>query len=509
VTELSLPIHRVLVMEDRAQVERRGMAQVTGLTRLVVDGISPLAVDKSLTTDIKGATFIDAHLKRVAVEVPVSGLADTASELKRKAHALGLELQAAADAELEASRRPDQLLAARAQVLSAIARSTGFGTSNPDRWVEQLATLRHALEAADTTNLLAQRHRAALERTANELRAALSATERELQTRCKLHLALEGHGQAEISVRYLVPCAAWRPTYVATLSSGSTPTVHIEAEGLVWQRTQEDWSNVQLALSTARPTLGTTPPNLTEDRLRLRPKSSAEKKTLDVSLREEVIQTTGEGGQAPGLPGVDDGGETQQLVPPAHATVPADGRPHRVPLFRFEAPATLERVCVAELSPLVNLVARFSNSSGRVLLAGPAQLIHHAGAIGRTLLPFTAAGETAKLPFGASDSVRVQRVETEKTDEAMLTGKRTTVHTITLHVSNAGADPAQFVIEERVPVSEVKEVEVELVRNECNPPPGPVSPDGLTQLECVLPAHGTKQASFVWKMVAASKVSGM
>jgi hypothetical protein len=48
-------------------------------------------------------------------------------------------------------------------------------------------------------------------------------------------------------------------------------------------------------LSTARPTLGTSPPSLVEDRIATRPKAQQEKRVVQVSLREQV----GEGG----LPG--------------------------------------------------------------------------------------------------------------------------------------------------------------------------------------------------------------
>ena len=52
----------------------------------------------------------------------------------------------------------------------------------------------------------------------------------------------------------------------------------VEAEAVVWQRTGEDWKDVRLAFSTARPTLGTTPPRLAEDVLFTRAKQEQEKR---------------------------------------------------------------------------------------------------------------------------------------------------------------------------------------------------------------------------------------
>jgi hypothetical protein len=88
----------------------------------------------------------------------------------------------------------------------------------------------------------------------------------------------------------------WRPAYRATLKGDA---VLLEAEAVVWQRTGETWNDVQLQFSTARPTLGTTPPRLAGDVLRTRPRQAIEKKSVDVAIREEVVQSAGDsGGQA-------------------------------------------------------------------------------------------------------------------------------------------------------------------------------------------------------------------
>jgi uncharacterized protein (TIGR02231 family) len=285
--------------------------------------------------------------------------------------------------------------------------------------------------------------------------------------------------------------------------------VLLEAEAVVWQRTGEAWNDVQLQFSTARPTLGTTPPRLAGDVLRTRPRQTIEKKSVDVAIREEVVQSAGESGGQAEMPGLDDGGEVRLLSAPGPATVPSDGQPHRVPLFQFESKAQLEQVCPSELSRLVTLVARFPNTSGQVLLAGPVDLIRQAGFVGRAQLKFAAPGETVKLSFGSEDGLSVVRKLEEKVEEARLTGRRTTTKTVRLHVSNARPQPAKLVIEERVPVSEVKEVEVQVLTKACSPAPSAVTKDGIARIELGLPANGTTTAVFAWELSAAAKVAGL
>ena len=146
---------------------------------------------------------------------------------------------------------------------------------------------------------------------------------------------------------------------------------------------------------------------------------------VDGSIREEVIQTAGETTGTAEMPGLDDGGETRMLQAAGATTVRSDGQPHRVALFSFQSKAVVERVCPAEVTSLVFVLARFPNSSGQVLLAGPVDLIRDSGLVGRAQLKFAAPGETVKLSFGNEDGLQVIRDTEEKVEEARLSGRRT------------------------------------------------------------------------------------
>lgn len=503
-----LPISRVVVMEDRAQVERTGTVQLDGVTRLEVPGVTTLAVDRSLRVEVAGATLLDAKLVRRWKEVPTGGLGADASDSVRHRHALMNALGGLEDGLTRKKARQALLASARVDLLRAIAEAAGAGVADSALWATDLARLSEA-QAANNQAVLESQH--AINQTLQRLRElehAIASTEGAPRTlECSLALTIEGQGEARVTVGYLVPCAAWRPAYRATLRADSS--VLVEAEAVVWQRTEEAWEGVQLMLSTARPTLGTSPPVLIEDRLFTRPKSNTERRSVDVAVREEVIQRVGERGGANELPGLDDGGETRLIEAHAKAAVPSDGQPHRVPLFRFEGPATLERVCSAELTPLVTLVARLPNTSGKVLLAGPVEVIRTNGYVGRAVLSFTAPNEMLKLSFGSEDALRVMRRATQKTEESLITNRRTTVHTIELHISNASAERAHVVIEERVPVSEVKDVEVEVLKKDSKPAPSELSPQGIARLPLELPAQGTQTATLVWKLSAAASVVGV
>lgn len=504
-----MKLTHVIVMEDRAQVERRGTLTLSGgLSTVELPGFPLVAVDRSLTVEATGATVHEARLVRRWKQKDKGGLPADASELRKRVQAL-VDVQYGHDSDVyRLTTRKETLAQARQALLQSIGLRVGYGDADVRAWAQQLDALTAQQAENDEALRVAQAAVDAVKKELSASRQALAvAEERQEDLECLLALTVEGQGEVAVRVSYLVPCAVWRPAYRATLSGDE---VLFESEAVVWQRTGEAWPEVQLEFSTARPTLGTAPPSLQDDWLALRPKTSVEKRVVDVAVREEAIQTAGETSVAvPELPGLDDGGEARLLKAPGKSTVPSDGQPHRVPMGSFKAKAALELVCPPELSALAFTVARFGNEGGSVLLAGPVDLIRAAGFVGRSQVSFTAPGETLKLSFGSEDGVRVTRSVDEKVDEARLTGRRTTKKTVTLHLSNASTTPRKLLLEERVFVSEVKEVEVQVLQKECDPAPSPVSKDGIARLEVALPPNATKKVKFVWEVSAAGKVAGL
>jgi uncharacterized protein (TIGR02231 family) len=502
----TLPISKVVVMEDRAQVERTGQVAVSGATKVELGPIALVAVDRSLEVTAEGASLLDARLVRRRREKPAGGLFADATALRREVQQAERALVALADHRGLVQTRVDALAHARVEVLRGVAEGAGAGRVDTEAWTQQLDELARAQQDADERMRIAHRDHALGEKRLAEARGALAQAEPpEPEVECMLVLSLDGDGEARITARYQVPCAAWRPAYRARLDAD---VVSVEADAVIWQRTGEDWNDVAIALSTARPTLGTTPPVLYEDRLTTRPKQDAEKRQVDVAVREVAIETTGEGG-ADELPGVDDGGETRLLTVPSKVRIPSDGMPHRLRLFDFTAPAQTRCVCVPELAPEAVVVARFDNRASVPLLAGPVDLARTSGSVGRSTLSFTAPGERIALSFGSEDGVSVLRDEQIERDTSRLTGKLTRRNTVTLHVSNASNVARKLQIEERILVSEVKEVESEVITKACSPAPSEVDKDGICRIELELPANGTRTAKLVWEVQASGKVSGI
>jgi uncharacterized protein (TIGR02231 family) len=270
---------------------------------------------------------------------------------------------------------------------------------------------------------------------------------------------------ASFVLDYVVPGACWRPYHSAQLLGANEDQVLFKTDACVWQNTGEDWIDAQLILSTERASLGTTAPTLVTDYLSLKRKTEsvrieARDESVD-SLQDEAGTVQATSSQ---LPGIDDGGTTLSIRVPRLASIASDGRPHRFFLGEFETSAKAELLSTPELSPCVVLVTNIENAGATPLLAGPVDLIRKSGIVGHSKILYVANGERFDLGWGPEADLRVHRhVESSSESSRVLSSWTTKTQLTRVRISNIGQKSFSLRVSERVPVSEIDKVKIEVV----------------------------------------------
>ncbi|MDF1564461.1 MAG: mucoidy inhibitor MuiA family protein [Deltaproteobacteria bacterium] len=512
--KIELPIQEVTLLEDRAHVVRTGRVEVeAGKTTLVIEDVAPVIVDKTLAVKIEEGAASCGKARVLRRRVVLA--ADKPEELA----ALDERLRALqAEHDLEEARR-DLLQGQLALLgelsehrLGEIAEDAGWERIEIDRWTEQGKRLHEESRGCQQAILVAEQKLEKLDERAADLRrqrAALASPTLFHRSSIELELHAESAGELKLRLTYLVPGACWRPYHRAQLvESAVGARLHFESDGCVWQNTGEDWSDVQLYFSTERPSLGVEVPRLSTDTLHARKVGS----TVAVEAREEKIHTSGLGGGgkvSPEVPGIDDGGEVRKLKAKALASVPSDGRPYRVPVLAFESPAKVELRLAAELTPAVILRSEQKSEASLPLLAGPVDLVRESGPVGRTSILYVAPGETFELGWGPEASLRVHREQRELDEESRLLSSWTKArHRVTVRLSNIGPQARTVSVRERIPVSEVEKVKIELERKETT---GEVRPDadGLLEWTVELKPYGREKIELGYEVARHSDVVGL
>jgi uncharacterized protein (TIGR02231 family) len=474
----SIPIVAVTVLEDRAAITRRGAVPLAaGQHRLAIERVAPVLADKTLTATATGARVLDVRCERYLA--PWRDPAVAADEPPERLRAERVRLEAERDraAARAAAARAESaaLVELAAAALRDLAVGAARGTAAPGA-AAALAEL-DALDAAARARCVdAELAAEDLGRALARLDARIARAEQEAgeeAARLVIDLIVEpgaapgaeagaaadAPADAVVTVHYVVPGAAWRPYHRAVLAQREAPRVEWQTSACVWQATGEDWTDAALTFSLERPSLGVEPPELADDELMARRRPDQ----VVVEAREQEQQTTGLGA-GPGaaeVPGIDDGGLGLVLTAPK-ATIKADGAPHRVPVGGFAAAAQLTLVAVPLRSPHVHLRARIVNTGTQPLLAGPVDLIMSSGYVGRAELGFVAAGEKFYLGFGPEADIRVHREETTEREEAgLLGGWNVQKVRVAVRLSNLGGQRREIVVTERIPISEVEQVDVQ------------------------------------------------
>lgn len=457
--EIEAPITRVTLLEDRAYVRRQGRLELpAGRSRWRLSPVSPLLVDKTLSAQLTGAKVIQVSVERSLPASPEPApTEDPAAALELQRQRRGLQEQVLLnERELQsASTFFDELT-------REICKQVGWGVEETASWEKQLAELSEWKE-----HLVEERHRLDMEIDALDQPAVRPHAPQPPQpeTITEVFLEVESGAPQTVNLRleYSLPCACWRPSHRAVLSGHG---LELQSEATCWQNTGEDWKEVDLIFSTQRLSLGNEPPTPQPDTLRTQKKSSE----VVVSERDQEIfeLPSGDlGGLAPAaraseVPGIDDGGQAIHLRAPQKSSIASHGKPVRVALSSFVCETELENVLMGEVCSEVVQKSRQRNTSSDPLLAGPVDLIRESGLVGRASMEYVAAAEGFALGWGPLPSVRVVRQARQGSEEKddLLGGWMRVKHTVELTLSNLSAESHTIKVLERIPVSELKQVEV-------------------------------------------------
>jgi uncharacterized protein (TIGR02231 family) len=466
---------KVTLYEDRAEVTRKARASlVQGAQWVAIAGVTPFVDDRSVQACVaaQGVRVLAARVRRRVTQVAEVGReeVDRLEAEEKRARDRVESVQRDGERVESQKRRLDELLSEWRRALGQVpqgARAEAIGG-----WKDAYRSLSEKLATTAMAGLSAGFEQQDAGEALSRVRARL-AQARATRTRCEasveVQLEAKAAGEVELEVTYRTPCALWRPEHLARLTTDGDEAAKGKLEivtwATVWQRTGEAWEGVEATFSTARPARAAVPPLLTADVLSTRRKTEEEKKTVHVEMRNQAIATTGAAGgkrAVDEMPGVDDGGLPLSFSTFAPVTLPSDGQPFRVEIGRRTLDAAVARILLPERAQVAHYRALATYADKLPLLAGPVCVARGAGLVGRARLDFVAPGEPFELGFGPDDALRVRRTLEVKRDTAAIIGTQKIERTVKLFLSNLSDAEKRVELTERIPVSEVEGVEIDL-----------------------------------------------
>ena len=485
-----VPPDEVIVYPDRARVSRTQTVPCPVSGPVMFDGLPPATDERSIAAVADGAQVDGLVLRRT----PLSPSEEARSKRARET----LAALDRARMDLDAERHRTEVALEVTRGLQDVTRARlmeQLWRSRPDlpAWKAALdATLRSRLGdgvALRTTEARLQENGEQREETLSRdaprgAPTGAGAVNAEVLIRCS-------GTQARVSLTSTVGGASWRPAYEARWNE-STRTLQWITLARIQQRTGEDWRGVRLRLSTAVPAEASDLPRLRE--LAVETVAGPDRKKALVRTQTPIVHaeaTPEELEPEADVPSEDAPVENQrlsvQLAVPGPGEVAGDGSTVQLRLAAVKLPATEVLVARPNLRPRAYRVLRLVNTGPAPLLGGSIAVHGSAGYVGKVPVGRVPSGAPFELTLGVDPRIRISRVARQ---EAQRSGRRVE-YGYTFQASNPGREKLLLEVSDRVPVSEMEEVEVR-IDDDTTPGYQLARDDGVLTWKTELPAGGSR-----------------
>ena len=479
---LQTSLAAAFVYPDRARVSRQGSLTLeAGTHALEISGL-PIQLDAD---SLRASAYGTARARLLGVQAQRSFFVETPAEA---IHKLEMEIESLQDSLKQMDALTKLLQGYRANLDSLTAQTETYATAlaaGENTAEAQLAlydTLRARAEKLDAEMQATAASRREVERRLQKLQSELdqqrNARPRERYT-AVVEVEVLQAGDITVELSYVVSGASWKPLYdLRLLDEGEKPALEVGYLAQVSQQTSEPWENVTLTLSTARPAMAGTLPELKPWYIQpylppVPPSQPAPVMRATKAVQASLLATAAPLGEADALPAVEEAVEAQASVDtssgsvtyhiPDPVTIPADGAPHKVVVARFAFTPKLDYVTAPKLVEAAYRRAQNVNDSPYLLLPGAANLFAGDEFIGATRLKLTAPNEKFELYLGVDDRIKVKReLKRREVEKTIIGGKHRLHFGYEITLENLTSAEAVLILHDQLPASKHEDIKVRL-----------------------------------------------
>lgn len=506
-------ISDVTVYVDRARVTREGTAHLaTGEQTLTIERLPTSLLDDSVRAAGRGA-----NVRILGVEVSRDYYTETPEEdqaaLQKDLQALQDKDAALADADGAEASRLEFLKNLATTSSNTLPRGIAYGKADLDSVVSFSKYISDEIAAAQTRRREIAQQRRDL---AREIEVAQSKLQPRYDSveRVRTNVIVEATAETdlELAVTYSVTGASWSPLYDIRLVEEKVSVGYLAN---VQQTTGEDWPAVQLALSTARPAVSTTIPELDPWYLDVyappRPlmARSMPMGGADMAFAAAPAQSAPTSklamAEAPAPPAeiatatIEATGTAVTFRVARPVGIPSDGSPHKTVITNLDMGAQLDYITIPKIAEEAYLRAKITNTSDSILLPGSANIFHGDEFVGTTALEIVVPNEEFELQLGVDDRIKVERkLTTRSTGKTFIGNTRKSLFGYTITITNNLPRSAHVTVEDQFPVSRHEQIKTTL--QTVAPQPTEQTDMNMLKWELDIPSAKKQELSFSFQV---------
>lgn len=474
----------VTVYQDRAQTVRSAtLALKPGTHLIAVEGLPVLLQDDSVRVEGSGT----ARVTIAGIEVKRKFLEQTA---EKRAKELENEIRTLERKSGSLDAKKSGLIAQKAFIESIrvawgerISKELAIGKPTSAELMDAAGFVSSGIAKVEEQVRDIEAEKRVLKEKIDALRRELSSATGSLRKETKaveVTVEVAREGNLTLNLSGVVNRATWEPAYDVRLAPDGQ-SAELTFRAVVRQQTGEDWRNVALNLSTARPAAGGAPPELYPWRIgfyrpmpmmalpapapraeAVRYKKSAKLSAMADNLSDEAREEEAPAAAAFQTAQVESETTSVSFRIPKLVDVTADNSPQSSVIALSKLPVATEYIAVPKLTQPVYLTAELINQAGYPLLPGQIKIFTGNTFIGSATMKKVASGEKFSLPFGSDDQIVVKREEVKQHKEAGLFGKNRMGYRYKVTASNLRKESQTVSVKDQLPLAGDSEIKVSL-----------------------------------------------
>lgn len=357
---------------------------------------------------------------------------------------------------------------------------------SPDNWQKLLQFYGTQLDRLDTDLLSLEKELLDTQKKLDQVRRQIQdlGRNRARDYNVKLRVEIEKDSKIHLGLKYLVNDASWKPLYDLRVDSGEERLTCVY-KAQVKQNTGEDWSEVQLALSTSQPSISGNPPELNPQFVRPYVPPKPRPEVAFASAPQSMVRSAAPKKMAKRSRAIAEEADMEPPTPVAkrkesmvesgvlstsfrlegNYDVPTDNQGHEVHIRSLELPTKFYYLCIPRLQSKVYLQAELTNKSDYPLLPGRASVFLDGQYVNQTPIPMVAQGETYRQGLGIDRRIKLEHklLQKHRKSQGLMSKRDRVQFRYQTELHNLKNVPIVVELKDRFPLSQDERIKVDMI----------------------------------------------
>jgi uncharacterized protein (TIGR02231 family) len=313
-----------------------------------------------------------------------------------------------------------------------------------------------------------------------EQRRILSASSEKVDIEKRLIVSVfsASTGSTTITFSYVIPNTYWGMLYDVR-ASREKQNIEMIIYANIYQKTDEDWNDIELSLSTGSPVNAISPPSLNpwyvdviehravgEGNALFKSRAPSSKKMEDLSSGAELDEEKEEA--APAIPeaAIEEKGPYLDIKLPVKQNIQSSGKYQKKLIRDYTLEGAEKAAFYYQVTPEVSrtgfLRVKTRNATGLPWLGGEAQIFLENEFMGKAAIPYTPVGKDEDLVLGVEPRITAVKELAKKYEDTagVFGGDRNILYQYRITLENQLGEAKELVLMDAIPVSQNRKVKV-------------------------------------------------